>query len=323
MALEQKLSLKLSQKLVMTPSLQQAIKLLQMNHLELEGVLAEEMAENPVLEESEPIAVEEEATPNQTEETPDQEAESLQDIDMDAFFSDYAESWEERSTASVYEQKEGPPLENTLSQDDDLTDHLLFQLHMMDLPPLVREVAELVIGNLDEDGFLVATVEEICAMGADRPPRQAEEENRAVEAILAAARAAREGADASLAADLEVGDGGDPEAEDPGAGELGSGEGGASAESLASSSPENSASPEAAGSSQAPSLAASAAPSSSAAPLETAIPDGEQPPEAAEEEGSAGSDLPTGSFPRRLVRMAIDVVQGLDPAGVATVDLAE
>ncbi|MEO1085046.1 MAG: RNA polymerase sigma-54 factor, partial [Acidobacteriota bacterium] len=53
MALEQKLSLKLSQKLVMTPSLQQAIKLLQMTHLELEGVLAKEMVENPVLEELE------------------------------------------------------------------------------------------------------------------------------------------------------------------------------------------------------------------------------------------------------------------------------
>ena len=57
MALEQKLSLKLSQKLVMTPSLQQAIKLLQMTHLELEGVLAQEMVENPVLEEMEPTSV--------------------------------------------------------------------------------------------------------------------------------------------------------------------------------------------------------------------------------------------------------------------------
>ena len=51
MALEQKLSLKLSQRLVMTPSLQQAIKLLQMSKLELEEVLTQEMVENPLLEE--------------------------------------------------------------------------------------------------------------------------------------------------------------------------------------------------------------------------------------------------------------------------------
>ena len=61
MALEQKLSLKLSQRLVMTPSLQQAIKLLQMTRMELENVVAQELEANPVLEEIEDAAEEEEA----------------------------------------------------------------------------------------------------------------------------------------------------------------------------------------------------------------------------------------------------------------------
>ncbi|MEM7582002.1 MAG: RNA polymerase factor sigma-54 [Acidobacteriota bacterium] len=166
MALEQKLSLKLAQKLVMTPSLQQAIKLLQMTRLELEGVLTQEMVENPLLEESEPM--EEAATQEPAAEEPEiTEKDALADVDLDAFFSDYAESWEGAGQASVFEERQGPPLENTLAREADLYDNLLWQLHMMTIPPLKREIAELIIGNLDPDGFLVATIEEIQAMGAD------------------------------------------------------------------------------------------------------------------------------------------------------------
>ncbi len=166
MALEQKLSLKLAQKLVMTPSLQQAIKLLQMTRLELEGVLTQELEENPVLEENE--AYEENSPAEETEEkeTPE-ETDALSDIDLEAYFSDYAESWEGRGSASVFEERQGPPLENTLSREEDLYDYLLWQLHMATVPQLMREISELIIGNLDPDGFLVATVEEIQAMGAD------------------------------------------------------------------------------------------------------------------------------------------------------------
>ncbi len=167
MALEQKLSLKLAQKLVMTPSLQQAIKLLQMTRLELEGVLTQELVENPVLEENE---TEEEApAPEAAEESEvkDEGEEALSEIDLDAYFSDYAESWEGSGQSSVFEERQGPPLENTLAREDDLYDHLLWQLHMMTVPPWMREIAESIIGNLDPDGFLVASVEEIQAMGAD------------------------------------------------------------------------------------------------------------------------------------------------------------
>ncbi|HUF77924.1 MAG TPA: RNA polymerase factor sigma-54 [Thermoanaerobaculia bacterium] len=166
MALEQKLSLKLSQKLVMTPSLQQAIKLLQMTRMELEGVITQEMMENPTLEEAqlEPVAEEKPAEEPEREERTDEldHEESMADIDLDEFFGDYMES---SGYASVREHREAPPLENTLSRDPDLYDHLLWQLHMSDAPVRLREIAELIIGNLDPQGFLVADLEEIRALG--------------------------------------------------------------------------------------------------------------------------------------------------------------
>ncbi|MCB1054076.1 MAG: RNA polymerase factor sigma-54 [Acidobacteria bacterium] len=165
MALEQKLSLKLAQKLVMTPSLQQAIKLLQMTRMELQGVLAQELVENPILEEG-LDAHDEEETPREedlqqkTEKDEIDHAESMENIDLDAYFSDY---WESSGYASIREDHEGPPLENTISRDPDLYDHLLWQLHMADVEPRRRQLAEMIIGNLDPDGFLVADAEEIRA----------------------------------------------------------------------------------------------------------------------------------------------------------------
>ena len=175
MALEQKLSLKMTQKLVMTPSLQQAIKLLQMTRMELEGVVAQEMMENPVLEEVEQQQEEStEAEDPLDQNDNDELEESLDDIDIDAFFGEL-ESWEgSGQSGGMHETKEAPPIENTLHQEDDLYDHLLWQLHMADVEPIVREIAELIIGNLDPDGFFAATVEEIMAMGAqDYDPRTA------------------------------------------------------------------------------------------------------------------------------------------------------
>jgi RNA polymerase sigma-54 factor len=169
MALEQKLSLKLSQKLVMTPSLQQAIKLLQMTRMELETLLTQELVENPVLEESGEIT--EEETPQREEEAaPEPPAngealdheKSMENIDLDAYFGDY---WEGSGASSMMEEREEPPIENSLSREADLYDHLLWQLHMAEIGPRQREIVELIIGNLNPDGFLVATLEEILAMG--------------------------------------------------------------------------------------------------------------------------------------------------------------
>ncbi len=189
MALEQKLSLKLAQKLVMTPSLQQAIKLLQMTRLELEGVLNQELVENPLLEEGEQTTEESEPAAEEVENP--QEQDSFEDIDLDAYFGDHAESWENRGVSSMREDRQGPPLENTLTREEDLYDHLLWQLHMTDLPPLLREIAEAIVGNLNPDGFLAATDEEIRAMGCkDEELSEAPVEERAEHGYPEAAVAA-------------------------------------------------------------------------------------------------------------------------------------
>jgi len=186
MALEQKLSLKLAQRLVMTPSLQQAIKLLQMTRMELDTLLTQELVENPVLEEAaeaadNPDPAEEEAEPpfeerkeaaaasNGGEEL--NHGESMENIDLDAYFGDY---WEGSGYSSMAEERDEPPIENSLTREPDLYDHLLWQLHMAEVEPRQREIAELIIGNLDPDGFLVATPEEIRAMG-DRAADWAED----------------------------------------------------------------------------------------------------------------------------------------------------
>ncbi|MDX1501731.1 MAG: RNA polymerase factor sigma-54 [Thermoanaerobaculia bacterium] len=178
MALEQKLQLRLAQKLVMTPSLQQAIKLLQMTRLELQSTLTQELVENPTLEETETI----EETPEDAEEVEEpEEVDPMEEIDLEAYFNDYLES-SGPTSPNTFEARQAPPLENTLSREPDLYDHLLWQLHMTpDLSPTRQRVAELVIGNLDPDGFLVASPEEIAAMGSDEAQGEpyAEEEVRA------------------------------------------------------------------------------------------------------------------------------------------------
>ncbi len=191
MALEQKLSLKLAQKLVMTPSLQQAIKLLQMTRMELETLLTQELVENPVLEESAEVAEEEPAR----EEEPAPEAapangegldheQSMENIDLDAYFGDY---WEGSGASSMMEEREEPPIENSLTREPDLYDHLLWQLHMAEVPLRLREIAELIIGNLSPDGFLMASPEEIRAMG----DQKGEERHYTMEEVEEALRLVR------------------------------------------------------------------------------------------------------------------------------------
>ena len=167
MAISQKLHTKLVQKLILTPSLQQAIKLLPMSTLELSELLNQEMVENPMLEE---VATEElqpvEATQEKQEEQKAAEKEkgdTWDDQDYEYFFGDYLDDGYRPKTPT--EVKELPPIENTLSTSASLSDHLLWQLSMQTDDPLLREIGEAIIGNLDDDGYLVATVEELAAMG--------------------------------------------------------------------------------------------------------------------------------------------------------------
>src|SRR5256714_5437350 len=175
MALEQKLHLKLSQKLIMTPSLQQAIKLLQLSKLELQEVVNQELLENPLLEESAEEAKQEEAEAEAQEKTQteeeakaaeppkEKEKDSFDEIDYDAYFQDYIEYG--YNPRGMGEEHDEFPIENTLTRPPNLTDHLTWQLSMSDASPLVKEIGAFIIGNIDEDGYLRASNEEIVSSG--------------------------------------------------------------------------------------------------------------------------------------------------------------
>src|SRR5690349_18846572 len=175
MAISQKLHTKLVQKLILTPSLQQAIKLLPMSTLELADLLNQEMVENPLLEEvpTEELQPAEQQAQNEKADAEKPSAEKTDqwdDADYEYFFGDYLDDGYRSRTPS--EVKELPPIENTLSSAASLSDHLMWQLSMeaenaqlADLGEKVREIGGAIIGNLDDDGYLVASVEEIAAMG--------------------------------------------------------------------------------------------------------------------------------------------------------------
>ena len=168
--LQQRLQTRLSQKLILTPALQQAIKLLPMTTLELVDMLNQEVVENPMLEEvpTEELQQPETASTADKPEEPAADPEkqdSWDDADYEYFFGDYLnDGYRARAPREV---KELPPIENTLSTQSSLADHLMWQLSLQtkDDDPLVREIGSAIIGNLDDDGYLVASVEEIAAMG--------------------------------------------------------------------------------------------------------------------------------------------------------------
>ena len=173
MALENRLDLRLSQKLILTPQLQQAIKLLQMPQLELAQVLNQELVENPFLEEAfEEPEIEEYSTDEpQTSASADDAEVSFEDSLVNFGVDDY---FDERSSdgrdlgyfsPGVDEQ---PSYELFYSKKPDLCDHLLWQLRLSNADDAIRIAAEAVIGNIDEDGYLRATDEELVStLGAD------------------------------------------------------------------------------------------------------------------------------------------------------------
>ena len=167
MAIQQKLHTKLVQKLILTPSLQQAIKLLPMSTLELADLLNQEMVENPLLEEvpTEELQPAEQTQPEKADaDKPTAEkTDQWDDADYEYFFGDYLDDGYRSRTPS--EVKELPPIENTLSSTGSLADHLMWQLSLQTEDNRLREIGGAIIGNLDDDGYLVASVEEIAAMG--------------------------------------------------------------------------------------------------------------------------------------------------------------
>ena len=173
MALEQKLSVRMSQRLVMTPSLQQAIKLLQMSKLELLEELQLELTENPVLEESQ---LEVESTPERNE-AEEEDRSPFDDIDYESYFQDVDTGFVPQPRSDP--GRELPSFEATLSKPQNLTDHLTWQLEMNSPDDRTKQIGRAIIGNLNSDGYLRATVEEIQDMG----PFEEDEVRRTLETV--------------------------------------------------------------------------------------------------------------------------------------------
>src|SRR5579863_2466356 len=179
--LQHKLSLKVSQRQILTPGLVQMVSVLALNKLELRDMITAEMVENPVLEELEESVPliddvnrrEEERDHAPIEESPTAAADvekkdPFEEIDFGSFFQDYLDPGY-RSSREM-EDIERPSFENFLSKPGSLTDHLVWRLGSISMRPEVREAVELIIGNLNEDGYLIASDEELLGVAPPAAP---------------------------------------------------------------------------------------------------------------------------------------------------------
>lgn len=168
--LEQKLQPKLSQRLIITPQLQQAIRLLQLSKLDLQEEIAQEMVENPALEEAGTRLEMGSSVPQQGSDerevtVGDDSRRGEDDFDYVSFFRDLEDSY--RPTQGMMEHRSAedmPSFEQVLSSAHQLSDHLSWQLEMSTLSAADRLMGEAIIGNLDERGYLEASSEELLGM---------------------------------------------------------------------------------------------------------------------------------------------------------------
>lgn len=165
MAIGMKQTLKLSQSLVMTPQLQQAIKLLQLSRLELENMVTQEMIENPVLEDS-PEHDDEEVRKQKMEEdryTSKEKEEKLVEGEDSFDWQSYVESYQPVAPLPIARGEEGTTFDNVITRTTNLHDHLMWQLQMTHFTKEEERVCQMIIGNLNEDGYLHTPLEELAA----------------------------------------------------------------------------------------------------------------------------------------------------------------
>src|SRR5437588_9797915 len=166
--LQPKLNLKVTQKQILTPGLVQMVSVLALNKLELKDMINAEIVENPVLEELDstvPLIDDIASREEDRERAPAADEPIVQaekkdpfdEIDFGSFFQDYLDPG--YRSHSEMEDIERPSFENFLSKPSNLTDHLTWQLGALSLRREVREAADLIIGNLNEDGYLIASDE--------------------------------------------------------------------------------------------------------------------------------------------------------------------
>ncbi|MBS1256307.1 MAG: RNA polymerase sigma-54 factor [Deltaproteobacteria bacterium] len=183
MAMQMKMQMKMSQQLIMTPQLQQAIKLLQLSRAELEELIEQTLIENPVLEEGMDMDTFPSKTENtqeqaESEETPEvvteteefetarenEQENAVQDeIDWQQYIEQIEQfgGYQERRYNVVSDDEESPSIEITAAQTESLADHLMWQLDMHKLTPLEHQTGAHLIGNIDDDGFLVTSIREL------------------------------------------------------------------------------------------------------------------------------------------------------------------
>ena len=170
MLLQPRLNVKVSQRQVLTPGLMQMVSVLALNKLELKDMINGEMVENPVLEEIEESSEtmdERSAREGDRERSAEDvaaegdrvEKDPFDEIDFGSYFQDYLDPG--FRTASNFEEYDKPSFEQFLAQPSTLTDYLSWQLGAMPLRGELRATVELIVGNLNEDGYLTATDEEL------------------------------------------------------------------------------------------------------------------------------------------------------------------
>ena len=204
--LQPRLHLKVSQRQILTPGLVQMVSVLALNKLELKDMINSEMVENPVLEELEDSVPliddvnrrEEErdrqaaaATSDEAPVSAEEKKDPFEEIDFGSFFQEYLDPG--YRSPSEMEDFERPSFENFLSKPTNLTDHLMWQVGALSLTPEVRQAVELIIGNLNEDGYLIASDDELMGVA---PPSSPEADAVIVEKVFKDAAAL--GIDASL-----------------------------------------------------------------------------------------------------------------------------
>ncbi|MDR3740670.1 MAG: RNA polymerase sigma-54 factor [Terracidiphilus sp.] len=184
--LQPRLNLKVAQRQVLTPGLMQMVSVLALNKLELKEMIDAEMVENPVLEEiDESVPMLDEVASRQERHERDErmehleagaaepasaKADSFNEVDFGSYFQEYLDPG--YRTQPEYEENERPSFENFLSQPTTLSDHLEWQLGALKLEPLLALAADFAVGNLDEDGYLTVTDEEITAAVRESAPEQ-------------------------------------------------------------------------------------------------------------------------------------------------------
>ncbi len=170
MLLQPRLNVKVSQRQVLTPGLMQMVSVLALNKLELKDMINGEMVENPVLEEIEESSEtmdersgregdRERSAEDVAAEGDRVEKDPFDEIDFGSYFQDYLDPG--FRTASNFEEYDKPSFEQFLAQPSTLSDYLSWQLGAMPLRGELRAAVELIVGNLNEDGYLTATDEEL------------------------------------------------------------------------------------------------------------------------------------------------------------------